>query len=335
MRALLAHDTAVIRAIHEHRCPLRSPHIQHVEEQISMVASRNTTVLIQGETGAGKELVAYKIHLESSRANEPFVTIDASILTQELARSEIFGHRRGSFTGATENRPGLFQVANGGTLFIDEIAELSLELQAMLLRSIEDRTFRPIGSTHLVPVNIRIIAATNKDIEKEVELGRFRRDLFYRIKVFPISIPPLRDHPEDIPILVEYFLQEYSPDMPKHISPDAMTRLKKYRWPGNIRELKNVIERAVIMSGDMSLIQRVPLPHELEMPLSDPNADFLSIRNESGHYIAMDTLMRNYIELILPRFDGNQTKAAEALGIRQSTLNYQMERFGLRPKDIK
>lgn len=227
--------------------------IQKLHHLLQVVAPRLTTVLVTGESGTGKELVARAIHELSPRKDKPFIPVNCGAIPPELLESEIFGHERGAFTGAVGARAGMFQLAHEGTIFLDEIAELSPRLQVKLLRVLEDRYVRPVGSDRVVKVDARVIAATNKDLQREVDGGRFREDLFYRLQVIPIVMPPLRERRTDIPLLIAHFLQKYTrqgPDHPVQITDEAMTRLFNYDWPGNVRELENLVQRMVILSRD-------------------------------------------------------------------------------------
>src|SRR5437867_426697 len=243
----------------------RTAAMQEVFDLVSSVAGLDTTVLIHGETGVGKELLARSIHFSGARKDRPFVAVNCAAIPEELFESELFGFRKGAFTGASETRRGLFQIANGGTLLLDEVGEMPLALQSKLLRAIEEKRVTPIGSDRVVEIDVRFIATTNKDLHAEVERGAFRRDLFYRLSVMPVSIPPLRERPEDIPLLAEHFLEQASRRSKKSfraIAPSSLEALVRYPWPGNVRELENVIERAVIVStGDvLSDVERFLAP---------------------------------------------------------------------------
>jgi two-component system NtrC family response regulator len=287
------------------------------------VAPTNSTVLLEGETGTGKELFAQSIHTGSPRKSKPFVAINCSALPKELLESEIFGYRKGAFTGAVTDKKGLFEEAHEGTLFLDEIGEMHPDLQAKLLRVIEDQSFTKIGDTRVVRVNVRIIAATNRDLNKEIANERFRHDLYYRLSVMKIHIPALRERKEDIPELVDYFIRIYSGKTKKKIagaSPAFLKKLNDFDWPGNTRELKNIVERAVILTDNHELTPDL-LPAEIqsantEVPAIDPYGTLESI--EKGHILH-----------VLQYMEGNKTKAAEKLGISIPTLYRKLEQYGL------
>jgi len=225
--------------------------IRQLLKQVEKVAQLDSTVLILGKTGTGKELVARALHRRSKRANRPFIRVNCAAIPQSLIASELFGHEKGAFTGALQRRVGRFEAANGGTLFLDEVGELPMETQIALLRVLQEKEFERVGSNHPVSIDVRVIAATNRDLRAAVAAGTFRADLFYRLNVFPIKVPSLSEREEDIPLLVEYFVARYSKDSGKrirHIGKQTLQRLRTYHWPGNIRELQNIVERAVILS---------------------------------------------------------------------------------------
>ncbi len=300
-----------------------SKHVQSVLQLIDLLAENpNTTVLLSGESGTGKGVVAAQIHERSRRRQRPMVSVNCAELTQPLLESELFGHERGSFTDAKQRKQGLVEVADGGTLFLDEIGELDLGLQPKLLKVLESRTFRRVGGVRDIKVDLRIIAATNVDLEARVKEGRFREDLYFRLKVMPVQLLPLRQRREDIPPLVAHFLQS-SGHMrrrpPYEIAPEALTRLQEYGWPGNVRELNNVLERAILLAkGDA--ITPAELPAEL---LSRPK---LTPRSLS----TLEQMERELIAATLQAQGGNRTRAAESLGISRSTLQEKIKRYGLR-----
>ena len=227
--------------------------MQEIYRIISKVAMTDSTVLIYGQSGTGKELIARAIHFNSPRTDKPFVPVDCAVLSENLLESELFGHVKGSFTGAITTKPGLFEVADGGTLFLDEVGNISLTIQAKLLRVLQEREFTPVGGTKAKKVDIRLIAATNKDLEKMIKEETFREDLYYRFNIVPMNLPTLKERQEDIPLLAVHFLKKYAEEFGKTIkgfTPDAMERLMKYPWPGNVREMENVIERTVVMIED-------------------------------------------------------------------------------------
>ena len=293
-----------------------------------------TNVLVTGESGTGKELVARALHSFGPRAGEPFVTVNCGALPENLMESELFGHEKGAFTGAVCSSDGLFREADGGTLLLDEIGELPMPLQVKLLRVLQERSVRPVGSGTEQPVDVRIVAASNRDLEQEVEDRRFRSDLFYRLNVVRIDIPPLRKRREDIPVLIEHFFARYSSDVNRRVkgfTPEALQRLLDYRFPGNIRELENIVERAVALSTDEQAglrslppslvgIPETPLP-TWELPDEGLNLDEKLAEVE-----------RSYLRKALERSEGVQTKAAELLGISFRSFRYRLRKLGLDPE---
>ncbi len=287
------------------------------------VAPTDSTVLLEGETGTGKELFAQSIHTESPRKNKPFIAINCSALPKELLESEIFGYRKGAFTGAITDKKGLFEEAHEGTLFLDEIGEMHPDLQAKLLRVLEDQSFTKIGDTRVVRVNVRIIAATNRDLIKEIANDHFRHDLYYRLSVMKIRIPALRERKEDIPGLVDYFTRIYSGKTKKKIkgaSPLFLEKLNDFDWPGNTRELKNVVERAVILADD----------HELTPDLLPAEIQYTDLKIPAvNQYGTLESMEKAHILHVLQYTGGNKTKAAEKLGISIPTLYRKLEQYGL------
>lgn len=288
-----------------------SPAITQLNATIARVATVPSTVLLQGESGTGKELVARALHTLSARAAGPFVPVNCASMSPELIESELFGHAKGAFSGATKARDGLFYYAQGGTLFLDEIAELPLGLQASLLRALEDHQIRPVGSSQLQPVNVRIIAASNQPLTDAVAGGRFRKDLYYRLQVVEITLPPLRNHKEDIAALVAHFMAQLVPVLgvaPLHITPDEMHYLAQYDWPGNTRELRNLIERSLIL-GTLNVSALYPLsrPQTALATHALPTTD-------------LQTLERQHITSVLNSVQGDKTQAAVLLGISRRTL---------------
>ncbi len=280
-----------------------SPGLKAVLEMISKVAITDSTVLIRGESGAGKELVARAIHKNSPRRENPFVVVDCGSLQESLLQSELFGHEKGAFTGAVALKHGLFEVADKGTLFIDEIGEITPAIQFKLLRVLETATFRRVGGIKDIKVDVRIVAATNKDLLKLVSDGSFREDLFYRLNVITISIPPLRERKEDIPLLARHFVESTSVTgkEKKEITPEAMDLLVNYSWPGNVRELQNVLERAIILSEDR-FIKPEDLPSNLKI-----GYDFYK-KEESGSYLSLRELEKRYITTLLKEFGGHRAR---------------------------
>jgi transcriptional regulator with GAF, ATPase, and Fis domain len=298
----------------------RSLAMKKVLSQAEQVARTDSTVLIQGETGTGKELLARAIHRLSSRKDRLLVTVGCASLPLTLMESELFGRDKGAYTGALTRMIGRFEVADGSTLFLDEIGEIPLELQGKLLRVLEEGSFERLGSTNTLHVNVRIIAATNRDLGEEVRAGRFRKDLYYRLNVFPIAIPPLRERPEDIPLLVWAFVRMFQERMGKEIeiiSKKTMEALQSYSWPGNVRELKNIIEHAMILSKDKTLAIRLPQPESLE---TDATLTLQDI--ERKHMVAV-------LEKTSWRLSG-KGGAAEVLGLKRTTLRAKMKKLGIK-----
>ena len=293
---------------------------------VRRVAPTDARVVITGESGTGKELVASAIHALSKRARGPFVRVNCAAIPRDLIESEMFGHEKGAFTGATERRRGKFELADGGTLFMDEIGELAPRLQAKLLRALETGTFFRVGGTRQVSANIRLIAATNRDIARAVEEGAFRQDLYYRISTFTIHVPPLRERPADIPVLARHFLARARPNAPE-LSDDALDVLKGYEWPGNVRELKNVMERlAVLATGPV--VTAADLPPDLHRGPVATRGDGPPTR--IGDAVSLDDVEREHIAAVLRRTQWHQGKAAEILGISPKTLYRKIREYGLR-----
>ncbi len=303
-----------------------SAEISDVLTQVEQVATTKATVLILGETGTGKELIARAIHNTSPRKNGPLIRVNCAAIPAELLESELFGHVKGSFTGAVKDRIGKFQLADKGTLFLDEIGELPLELQPKLLRAIQEGEIEPIGSSKIIKLDLRIIAATNRELDKEVKANRFRQDLFFRLNVFPITVPPLRDRIEDIPVLVDYFLDKFCKKYQKKInsiSKHALQQMKVYQWPGNVRELENVVERAVIIvDNDKTIL--LEFDFKTEPHLEKSNNSKMSLDEiQSNHIIKMLNLTNWKIS--------GQDGAAELLGLKVSTLRDRMSKLGIKP----
>lgn len=307
----------------------QSPSMKRVFEVIKRVATSEGTVLISGKSGTGKELVARAIHFNSNRNTKRFVTVNCGAIVETLFESELFGHKKGSFTGATSDKEGLFKVADGGTVFLDEVSEIPLHLQVKLLRAIEQKELTPVGMTDPINVNIRIIAATNRDLRIELENGRFREDLFYRLNVVEIHLPSLTERPDDIPILTQHFLEEYRKQMGrpiKGISNEAMGALMRYQWKGEIRELENVIERAVIFC-DKDFISLEHLPEYIRPANGEVAVPFAS----SGHTLrdAVKHFERSYIERMLDEHERDKERTAKALGVSLSSLYRKMDELGI------
>ena len=305
-----------------------SPQMLQVYKTIARVAESRATVLIVGESGTGKELVARAIHYNSARASKPFVAVDCGSLAETLLESELFGHVRGAFTGAVTSKKGLFEEADGGTCFLDEVGDISLAMQAKLLRVLQEHEIKRVGETEPVRIDVRIVAATNKNLEQLVAERKFREDLFYRLNVVSIHLPSLRERLEDLPLLADHFLRKYAGENEKlvpRISTEALDLMVNYLWPGNVREMENVLERAVTLSHH-SVILPEDLPRRLR---GEPSA--AHIKSLPSH-IPLSELEKLYIQKVLEETGGNKKKAADILGIDRRTLYRMAERFGL---DIK
>lgn len=301
-----------------------------LRQQIAVAAPTNGRILIYGESGTGKELVARAIHQNSQRAAKPFVELNCAAIPEELIESELFGHTKGAFTHATQAKRGKFDQADGSTLLLDEVGDMSLKVQSKVLRVLEEQRFEPLGSNTPVQVDVRIVAATNKRLDEEIERGSFRPDLFYRLNVIPFEVPPLRDRCEDVPLLTEYFNRRYSVQYarpPKVFADDALDRLSEHDWPGNVRELRNTIERVVIMTAK-ERIGADDLP-----PLGAPDgAKAPSRYNFASYREGREAYERNYILRKLAECDGNVTRTAESLGIDRSHLYRRMKALGISDK---
>jgi two-component system nitrogen regulation response regulator NtrX len=302
-----------------------------LRQQLALAAPTNGRVLIFGESGTGKELVAHALHLLSLRAQQPFVEVNCAAIPEELIESELFGHVKGSFTGAVEDKVGKFEQAHGGTLFLDEVGDMSLRTQSKVLRVIEEQRFTPVGSGNNLTVDVRVIAATNKNLGEEIQKGNFREDLFYRLNVIPFFVPPLRDHGEDIPALANYFLAEFARAYgrrPKHFSESALEVILGYRWPGNVRELRNLVERLVIMvQGER--IERRHLPPSLHHDHARSDSTKTPVTGFSSLQEARAAYERDYILRKLEENQGNVTRTAEALGLERSHLYRKMKSLGI------
>jgi two-component system, NtrC family, nitrogen regulation response regulator NtrX len=298
-----------------------------LRKQISIVAPSDGRVLISGESGTGKELVARAIHAQSKRQKAPFVEINSAAIPEELVESELFGHAKGAFSGATRAKKGKFEAADGATLFLDEIGDMSPRVQAKMLRVLEEQRFEPVGSNTPVSVDVRVISATNKPLDGLIENGNFRSDLFYRLNVIPFQVPPLRERPEDVPTLVDHFNRKFSAEYGKQIkefTPDAIESMQANIWLGNVRELKNTIERIVIMSAK-TLIDADDLP-ELETAVEAPSISFRFPTFKD----ATDAYQREFILHKLAEFDGNVARAAEEMGVDRSHLYRRMRNLGIK-----
>jgi len=291
-----------------------------------IAASPASTVLLTGESGTGKDLAAKVIHYASDRAAKPFMNITCSALPEALLESELFGHQRGAFTGADRQKRGLLETADGGTVFLDEIGEMVPALQAKLLRFLEEKTFKRVGGAVDLQVDVRVVAATNRNLEDEVRHGRFREDLYYRLNVLPIALPPLRQRPGDVPLLVNYYIDSFNREFRKHITsiaPAALERLKAYPWPGNVRELRNAVERAMLLVDDEELTAE-------QFPLGQSPAARLSEGVElPATGIHLEELERSLVVQALDRSGWNQTRAANLLGLNRDQIRYRIEKFRL------
>ena len=303
----------------------KTPKMEALKHLITQIAPTDCTVLILGETGTGKELVAKAIHHLSSRSDQRFLAINCGSFTEELLAHELFGHEKEAFTGARGVKKGLLEVASEGTIFLDEIAEMSLSMQAKLLRVLQDRTFFRVGGTSEIPVDIRILAATNKDLKKEVERGTFRQDLYYRLNVITLEVPPLSEKKDDIPLLSQYFLDKFSKAQGKQVeklSNEVMDILMSYAFPGNVRELENIIERAVTLASG-STVEMSHLPADLREQRFDIQ------RRPTSKFITLEENEKEYIDWILAQVNGNKTRAAEILGIDRVSLWRKLKRYGM------
>jgi two-component system response regulator HydG len=307
---------------------------QEVKKHIELVAPTNISVIVQGESGTGKEYVSRMIHQKSQRSGKPFVAVDCGALSEELAASELFGHLKGSFTGALQDKVGQFQAANGGTLFLDEIGNLSYENQIKLLRAIQERTIRQVGSTKDIKVDVRLIVATNENLEQAAKDGHFRDDLFHRLNEFQISVPPLRERSTDIPLFLDHFLQQSNEELNKNVggfAPEVVEKLQAYSWPGNIRELKNVVRRAVLLTtGDVVTLEVLPTEitspvttsvtsNTISVPTTD-NPDLKAIQEKTEKALIEETLIK---------VKYNKTQAAKVLNIDRKTLYNKLKRYNL------
>jgi two-component system response regulator PilR (NtrC family) len=313
----------------------KSPAMQRVFELIGKIHATRTSVLITGESGTGKELVARALHSEGPRADRPFVAVNCGAIPDELMESELFGHVKGAFTGAVSDKPGLFHAAEGGILFLDEIGELSLGMQVKLLRALQERMVKPVGGNQERDVDVRVVAATNRELEAEVSRGAFRSDLYYRLNVIELRLPPLRQRREDVPMLIEHFLRRFSTEQGRlgmQLSPEAMRALQEYDYPGNVRELENIIERAVTLAssskielGDLPALRAAPTPAARE-------SDGLAIPTEG---IDLDRVLGDYerkiIERALEQSEGVRKRAAQLLGISFRSLRYRLAKLGMEP----
>jgi DNA-binding NtrC family response regulator len=306
-----------------------SSEMEAVKKMILKVARSNSTVLIRGESGTGKELIARAIHNQSPRAEEMFQAVNCAAINENLLESELFGHEKGSFTGAHAEKKGLFEVADRGTLFLDEIAELDIGMQAKLLRALQEREIRRVGGTRPIKIDVRVVAATNRDLRAMVSDGRFRDDLYYRINVLSVDVPPLRERRDDIPVLINYFLRKHtrnSSHLVRGLAPETRRLLMDYSWPGNVRQLESAIERAILLC-ESDLIQVEDLPLEVRQESRPTSEGAFKLPPEG---IAFEDVERDLIMQAMEQTDYNITKAAKLLGLTFRTLQYRLEKFGIK-----
>jgi two-component system nitrogen regulation response regulator NtrX len=320
------------KTIEKHSINGNSLPVLELKKQIAVLAPTDSWVLIKGENGTGKELVARTIHQLSNRATSPIIEVNCAAIPEELIESELFGHEKGSFSGAVSKKRGKFELANNGTIFLDEIGDMSLKTQAKILRVLQEKKFQRIGGSRTLDVDVRVIAATNKDIEKEIETGAFREDLFYRLNVVPIEVPTLKERHEDIPLLVNTFLEETAKNTlgkRKHISNAALELLQKYEWPGNVRELKNLIERLTIMTdGNLIDINHIPSPYnpDLTHKFRSIENQLLMINNFKKAKLAFE---KAYIQQKLLENDNDMANTARAIGVERNYLDQKLEQLDL------
>ncbi len=335
-------NQALRRQVHKHKLLVgQSPPMKHIQSLIRRVAPTTGSVLITGENGTGKELVAHSIHALSPRFNKPFIEVNCAAIPEELIESELFGHERGAFTGATQLRRGKFDLANGGTLFLDEIGDMSLKTQAKILRILQEQKFERVGGSQTISVEVRVVAATNKDLKAEIARGNFREDLFYRLNVIPFVVPPLRDRKEDIPVLAQHFMKEFSaahgkPERP--FTPEGCSVLDAYPWPGNVRELRNLIERVVILTPENEQGQPVTAADLLdhlkdEAPAPEIEAPALA----SGRSLrdARQEFEKDFILRTLKEQDWNVSRTASILGVERSHLHRKIKSFGIETSEAR
>ncbi len=329
-------DSELKKTLHFGKIVGSSPRMLHIYDMVKQVAKTKTNILISGESGTGKELIAHAIHEQSDRRDKPFVVINCGGIPEALMESELLGHKKGSFTGAIQDKKGLFKIADKGSVFLDEIGEFSLPMQVKLLRVIQEKVFKEVGGTEDISVDIRIISATNKNLEKEVIAGNFREDLFYRLNVIEIKMPPLRERKGDLRALVQHFLEKYSKEMGKEItkiSSYAIDLLEKYDFPGNVRELENLLERSAALSNT-----NIILPDSLALSIhkrrwvegiKDKRFDLDEVQNGVCLETILEEIEKAYIEKALDCKNGNKNKAAELLGLSLRSLRYRIEKLGI------
>ena len=306
--------------------------MQKIYDAMARVAPTDATVFVVGETGTGKEVVARTIHEMSRRAKRPFVPVNSAAISPQLIESELFGHEKGSFTGADRMRRGVFEQADGGTLFLDEITEMDIDLQSKLLRALESRKVQRVGGAEQIPVDVRVIAATNRDPREAVSAGKLREDLYYRLNVFPLALPPLRERPGDIDRLAEHFLSEIEAEdgMARHFSPEALDRLRRHVWPGNVRELRNVVQRSAILGGEKIGPEALPLRESAASPLPTVAAPTGANGDQAVHIppgMPLAQVEKRHIETTLAHYEGDKKRAAEALGMSLKTLYVRLRAY--------
>lgn len=325
----LEEENRLLKDGHGYEIDGNSKKIIELKEMIQIISPTNAWILIMGENGTGKELVARSIHRQSHRSSKPFIEVNCAAIPEELIESELFGHEKGAFTGATEKKRGKFDLANKGTIFLDEVADMSLKAQAKILRILQEKKFERVGGTKIIDTDVRVLAATNKDLEYEMEKGKFRQDLYYRLNVIPLEIPPLRDRIEDVPLLAGRFIRGFSlkeAKTEKHIADDALEALMEHAWPGNVRELKNIIERLVITSpADIITADDIP-------PLSKGNHKFQRSDFSENSYSfkeAKDAFEKDYIVRKLTENNWNVKKTAKSIGLERSNLHKKIKVYRL------
>jgi len=317
----------------------KSPQMREVFGLLEQAAGLDITVLLGGETGTGKELAARAVHYHSARKERRFVPVNCGALPPDLVESELFGHARGSFTGATGDKAGLFAEADGGTLFLDEIGELPLPVQVKLNRALQEREIRRVGDNRTVQIDVRVIAATHRDLKEEARAGRFREDLFYRLHVFPVRLPPLRERKEDIPLLAAHFLEKHARAFRREVEglePDALRALTGYPWPGNVRELENAVERAVAVARGKRVTLK-DLPPEVKglQEGSLPAEELAKMPFRDAVDLARERISRDYLVALLREFEGNVTQAAERAGLKRESLHRLLKQYGIRSDDFR
>ncbi|MCP3677508.1 MAG: sigma-54-dependent Fis family transcriptional regulator [Deltaproteobacteria bacterium] len=322
----------------------KSKVVEGLFKTVGRIAPKNVSVILQGESGTGKELLAKLIHMNSPRSNGPFIAVNTAAIPKELMESELFGFVKGAFTGAIETRRGKFELADGGTLFLDEIGDMPIDLQSRLLRAIQEQEYYPIGAKEPLSVDVRIVSATNRDLEKEVANKRFREDLYYRLNVVTIKLPPLRARRDDIPVLAEYFLRKFQGEMGvevRKLSPKALETLTSHRWPGNVRELENTLRRVVLLSSnpvismeDLAIHNTIKSRESLEDIIYSRLEEFISRIDSTTRQELYDTILpfmeRPLLKLVLKKTGGNQVRAAELLGINRNTLRKKIRGLGIK-----